>query len=289
MSDVLQVQGINSKGFGIIPKLVMQDKRLTAQAKAIYSYFASYAGGGQTAFPSRAKILEDLDIGKDKYYRHFNMLVRHGYVKAEQEKTPKGRFRRNVYTLMTDVTVSPCPSFPCPINKDTEPCPDYPYTENKDTNNNSLLENKQEFFKKNSPSVSPAPISAAAADGQDAADASAEKINALETQLRDNIDYDIFPRQDKPLVDEIIAIMVDTIMTFSTYVSIDGENKPRELVRRRLMELRHHNIELVIDRFNGITTPIKKKRQYLTAMLYNSTMELDAHYTNAASVDMHSP
>ena len=27
-SNIIQVEGINSKGFGIIPKLVMQDKRL---------------------------------------------------------------------------------------------------------------------------------------------------------------------------------------------------------------------------------------------------------------------
>jgi len=28
----------------------MQDRRLTVQAKAIYGYFASYAGGGRTPF-----------------------------------------------------------------------------------------------------------------------------------------------------------------------------------------------------------------------------------------------
>jgi len=122
MSDILQIQGINSKGFGMIPKLVMQDRRLTAQAKAIYSYFASYAGGGQTAFPSRAKIMDDLNMGKDKYYRHLNQLIQCGYITAEQEKNQHGQFRRNVYTLMTDVPFSPCPDLPCPGNKDTRVC-----------------------------------------------------------------------------------------------------------------------------------------------------------------------
>ncbi len=50
-NDTLHVEGVRSRGFGIIPKLVMQDKRLTGDAKAIYAYFCSYAGAGDTAFP----------------------------------------------------------------------------------------------------------------------------------------------------------------------------------------------------------------------------------------------
>ena len=52
-TDVLKVIGIDSKGYGKIPKLVMQDHNLTIEAKAIYAYFASYAGAGTNAFPSR--------------------------------------------------------------------------------------------------------------------------------------------------------------------------------------------------------------------------------------------
>jgi len=86
VNDILQVQGINSKGFGIIPKLVMQDKRLTTEAKAIYSYFCSYAGAGKTAFPSRSKIISDLGMGINRYYKHFELLKKYGYIKAEQEQ-----------------------------------------------------------------------------------------------------------------------------------------------------------------------------------------------------------
>ena len=69
--DLLQVQGRMALGYGIIPKLAMQDQRLTIEAKAIYSYFCSYAGAGTTAFPGRNKILHDLKISKDRYYNHF--------------------------------------------------------------------------------------------------------------------------------------------------------------------------------------------------------------------------
>ena len=139
-------------------------------------------------------------------------------------------------------------------------------------NINQTKENQTKYI--HFPSDSPSCPSVT--DGQD----------ATEEKIKNNIDYEIFPRQDKSFVSEIIAIMVDAIMTPGKYITIDGENKPRELVRRRLMELRHHHIELVIDRFNELTTPIKKKRQYILTMLYNCKLELDAHYTNAVNVDM---
>ena len=39
LTDILRVEGINAKGFGFVPKLVMQDIRLTPEAKCIYAYF----------------------------------------------------------------------------------------------------------------------------------------------------------------------------------------------------------------------------------------------------------
>ena len=108
--DILRVEGINAKGFGIIPKIVMQDKRLTRDAKAIYAYFKSYAGAGTTAFPSVSKICYDLGFGKyDTYKKHLNLLIKCDYIRVQQErwiqedpegKYKKGQFKRNIYTLI---------------------------------------------------------------------------------------------------------------------------------------------------------------------------------------------
>jgi hypothetical protein len=43
-TDKLIVEGVNSMGYGTIPKMVMRDRRLSATAKCIYAYFCSYAG-----------------------------------------------------------------------------------------------------------------------------------------------------------------------------------------------------------------------------------------------------
>lgn len=132
--DIIQVQGINSQGYGIIPKMVMQDKRLTIQAKAIYGYFCSYAGAGKTAFPGRKKIMADLRVSKESYYKHFNLLKECGYIEAFQEKDENGAFCRNVYTLVELI--------PCPKNQDSDeisPCPKFRDTDFGIPKNRTLI------------------------------------------------------------------------------------------------------------------------------------------------------
>lgn len=147
--DILRVQGVKARGFGIIPKIVMLDRQLTIEAKAIYSYFCSYAGAGDTAFPGRDKILKDLGIGKDRYYVHRGLLEKYGYLEVEQVMTEKNKFSHNIYTLV-DKPIENTQSEPSPENKDTEekPSPENPdtkneYTENKDTNINKSFYNQQ--------------------------------------------------------------------------------------------------------------------------------------------------
>jgi hypothetical protein len=95
--DILRVDGIDAKGFGIIPKMVMMDKDLTLEAKSLYAYFCSLVGNGSTCFPGRSKILFDLRISKDYYYKSLNLLKQQGYITIKKE----GQFpQRNIYTLV---------------------------------------------------------------------------------------------------------------------------------------------------------------------------------------------
>ena len=253
MADILQVQGINEKGFGIIPKLVMQDKRLTAEAKAIYSYFCSYAGAGKTAFPGRNKIVSDLGMSKSRFYRHFTLLKEHGYIHVRQEIS--NRFERNIYTLLDSV--------PCTHFEDTH----FEDTQNEDSNNNSIKSNSIN----NNSQVS--------LDGHD-----------LTETIKQSIDYHsltISHAADQTLIDEIILIMIDCLLSKGEYVRIKGEDKPRELVNSVLIKLDYWNIEHVIERFKSVTEHITNKRQYILTLLYNSKMETGSHMTNLVISDLH--
>ena len=98
--DLLKVEGINFRGYGIIPKFIMFDIELTLEAKAIYAYFCSYTGRGNTAFPGRDKILFDLGINKNTYYHHFNLLLAQGYITVATQIV-NGLKSRNIYTLVS--------------------------------------------------------------------------------------------------------------------------------------------------------------------------------------------
>ena len=99
-SDLLVVEGINAKGFGNLPKVVMFDLDLTIEAKAIYAYFCSFAGRGSTAFPGRDKILFDLQVGKNSYYRHFKLLTGQGYILVKQRMVNNLK-SQNLYSLVS--------------------------------------------------------------------------------------------------------------------------------------------------------------------------------------------
>ena len=101
--DQLKVEGINFKGFGILPKYVMLDPDLSIEAKTIYAYFCSFAGNGSATFPGRDKILSDLPMSKDAYYKHLRQLTDQGYITVEQQGGTSGAiYGKNIYTLVSN-------------------------------------------------------------------------------------------------------------------------------------------------------------------------------------------
>lgn len=146
-------QDILSLGYGVIPKMVMKDPDLTIEAKAIYSYIASYAGAGHTAFPSVDLICHDLNIGKDRFRKHRRQLIEKGYLVVEQHSNG-GKYSNNLYTIPQTISTQikkeeateleePLPDFTASAPQSTEPSS----TENRTLNKNSGNSNS---FKKNS-------------------------------------------------------------------------------------------------------------------------------------------
>ena len=132
------MEGVMAQGYGVIPKLVMKHEHLTIEAKAIYSYLASYAGAGKTAYPSVALMCKDLGISKTRFYNHRKLLIDYGFISVEQNQGDGG-WTNNVYTLA-------CHSFTDTRNTD----PRNTDTRNKDSNNNNLNNNNINNNKLNS-------------------------------------------------------------------------------------------------------------------------------------------
>lgn len=101
IQHVLRVQGVKARGFGVYPKIVAQDPSISVHAKAVYAFFCSLTGRGDTVFPCRDTILRSLRMGRDTYYAALHELEEYGYITIEQEEKPQGstQFTRNIYTI----------------------------------------------------------------------------------------------------------------------------------------------------------------------------------------------
>jgi len=120
---------------------------------------------------------------------------------------------------------------------------------------------------------------------------SSQSVNSdLTETIKQNIDYHSFTishAADIELIDEIILIMIDCMLSKGEYVRIKGEDKPRELVKSVLLKLDYWNIEHAVAQFKGITKPITDKQRYLLSLLYNSKAETASHMTNLVISDLH--
>ena len=100
--DLLKVEGVMAKGFGLICKFPMLDTDLSVAAKSIYALLCAYAGNGDTAFPSRDKIVSQLGIGQGKYKDGMKQLREQGYITVVQNGKGKGKFGNNIYTIVSN-------------------------------------------------------------------------------------------------------------------------------------------------------------------------------------------
>ena len=155
--DFAYYAGLKSHGYGIIPRIVMQDPRLDIKAKAIYAYYVVYTGAGRMSYLRRELILQHLGISKNTYGKYMQQLVILDYMAIQQRTDQRGRFASNTYILRnnpglqvrSETEIEDMDKFliPCPKKPDTDkfsvPCPKNPDPKKPDNNsiNNTSLYN----------------------------------------------------------------------------------------------------------------------------------------------------
>lgn len=89
---------IFAEGYGTIAKKVMRDKRLSPEAKAIYSYICSFAGAGKSAFPGAELMMEELQMSEKRFYKHRKMLIDYRYITIIKNRN-ENRRDNNTYFI----------------------------------------------------------------------------------------------------------------------------------------------------------------------------------------------
>lgn len=98
LTSSFSYSGIMKTGYGMLPRLLVMDTRLSYQAKVIYAYLASFSGAGSVAFPKTSLIQYHLGISQSTYQRHMHQLIETNYISVVQRHV-NGLLAANNYTL----------------------------------------------------------------------------------------------------------------------------------------------------------------------------------------------
>ena len=91
---------------------------------------------------------------------------------------------------------------------------------------------------------------------------------------------------NKAVLHEILELLVETVTSRKRFLRICGEEKPKEVVKSRLMKLDSSHIQYILECLKENSTQIRNIKQYLLATLYNAPVTVDSYYSAQVRHDM---
>ena len=105
--------------------------------------------------------------------------------------------------------------------------------------------------------------------------------------IHKNIEYPFLLQEyRKEELDELVELMVDTICSQRSVILIAGDDRPKEVVKSRLLKLDYGHIRYVLDSLNKNCSKIRNVKQYLLAVLYNAPLTINNYYQQLVNHDI---
>ena len=127
------------------------------------------------------------------------------------------------------------------------------------------------------------------ADGMGSDGDGSEMYHAYENLVKENIDYvslSITHQDDMRQVDEIVNLIIETVMCKSDKILIASNWYPAELVKKKFLMLTYSHIEYVLHCMHGNSTKVKNIKKYLLAALFNAPSTMNGYYQAEVNHDM---
>ena len=287
-------------GYTVMSNHHLRNKELSLKAKGLLSQMLSlpedwdYTLAG-LSYINREKI--------DAIREAVRELERAGYIQRSRERDEKGRLRGADYiiyeqppnldlptlenptlgnpTLENPTQEKPTLENPMQLNKDIQKT-DLPKKEksNTDLSNNHSIPIL---------SPNPSPLREETAEPERKGTEAADAYSVYEEIIKDNIEYDYLIQDrylDRDRIEEILALILETVCTKRKTIRIAGDDYPAELVKARFMKLNSEHIRFVLDCMQENTTKIRNIKQYMKAALFNAPSTIGSYYTSLVSHDM---
>ncbi len=286
-----------NRGYTVMSNHHLRNPDLSLKAKGLLSQMLSLPENWDYTLKGLSSInKESIDAIRTAVWE----LEKAGYITRRQGRDEKGKMTAIEYTIY-EQPQPPQLENPTTDNPVLEnPMPDNPTTENLVSENptqlnkellNKDLSNKEVSSTHSIPILStPLPEGTAApperkGNGYTNMDA----VRAYEEVIKDNIEYACLIQDkniDRGMLDEIVALMLETVYTRRKEIRIAGDDYPAELVKSKFMKLNSSHIQFVIDCMHQNTTKIRNIKKYLLAVLFNAPNTIDSYYTALVAHDM---
>ena len=116
-----------------------------------------------------------------------------------------------------------------------------------------------------------------------------EEYQAYENLVKETIDYEsleITHHDDMRQVDEIVNLIIETVMCKNDKILIASNWYPVSLVKKKFLMLTYSHIEYVLHCMSGNTTKVKNIKKYLLAALFNAPSTMNGYYQAEVNHDM---
>ena len=88
--------------------------------------------------------------------------------------------------------------------------------------------------------------------------------------------------EEREQLEEILALLVDTVCSRRKSFTFGGETRPAEVVKPVLLDLSRWHVEYVLECLRKTTKPIRSVRAYLLTALYHAPQTMEAYYAAQA-------
>ena len=281
-----------NKGYTVMSNHHLRNHALSLKAKGLLSQMLSLPEDWDYTLQGLAQInKESIDAIREAVRE----LERAGYIKRSRERDERGCLRGTVYTIYEQPHAGPTPEEPTQekpaLNNPTleKPMLEKPTLENPmQLNTKSTKKRKRQSTDLSITDSIPFPSGFPETPVQKRTEAK-ETFESYRELILENIDYDVLagdPCVDREQLDEIVALVQETVCSTRSRIRVAGNDYPAEVVRSKLLKLNSEHIRFVMDCLKQNTTRIRNIRQYLLAMLFNAPSTMNSYYTALVAHDM---
>ncbi len=281
-----------NKGYTVMSNHHLRNHALSLKAKGLLSQMLSLPEDWDYTLQGLAQInKESIDAIREAVRE----LERAGYIKRSRERDERGCLRGTVYTIYEQPHAEPTPEEPTQekpaLNNPTleKPMLEKPTLENPmQLNTKSTKKRKRQSTDLSITDSIPFPSGFPETPVQKRTEAK-ETFESYRELILENIDYDVLagdPCVDREQLDEIVALVQETVCSTRSRIRVAGNDSPAEVVRSKLLKLNSEHIRFVMDCLKQNTTRIRNIRQYLLAMLFNAPSTMNSYYTALVAHDM---